>query len=89
MFSPQNFLMTRIWQGKALFICISLPMCYLLLNGLFVCRKMKERMGYAMLLFLTLIGTVFMGETGLFLGPLMVLAMSLAYGIVAKLAKQA
>ena len=87
VFSPQNFLMTRIWQGKALFICISLPVCYLLLSGLFACKKMKERMGYAMLLFFTLVATVFMGETGLFLGPLMVLAMSFAYGIVAKLSK--
>lgn len=87
VFSPQNFLVTRIWQGKALFICISLPVCYLLLNGLFACRKMKHRMGYAILLFLTLIATVFMGETGMFLAPLMVLAMSLAYGIVAKLSK--
>lgn len=87
VFSPQNFLVTRIWQGKALFICISLPMCYLLLTGLFACKKMKERIVYAILLFLTLIATVFMGETGLFLGPLMVLAMSLAYGIVAKLEK--
>lgn len=87
VFSPQNFLVTRIWQGKALFICISLPVCYLLLTGLFACKKMKERIGYAILLFLALIATVFMGETGLFLGPLMVLAMSLAYGIVAKLNK--
>lgn len=87
VFSPQNFLVTRIWQGKALFICISLPVCYLLLSGLFACRQMKDRILYAVLLFLTLIGTVFMGETGLFLGPLMVLAMSLAYGIEAKFSK--
>ncbi|MBQ5676528.1 MAG: hypothetical protein IIV45_15930 [Lachnospiraceae bacterium] len=87
VFSPQNFLVTRIWQGKALFICISLPVFYLLLNGMFACKKIKERMIYVMLLFLALIATVFMGETGLFLGPLMILAMSLAYGIVAKLEK--
>lgn len=87
VFTPQNFLVTRIWQGKALFICVSLPMCYLLLSGLFTCKQMKDRILYAVLLFLTLIGTVFMGETGLFLGPLMVLAMSLAYGIEAKFSK--
>lgn len=85
VFSPQNFLVTRIWQGKALFVCISLPVCYLLLSGLFQCSTMRSRIGYGVLLFLALIGTVFMGETGLFLGPLMVLAMSLAYGIVAKI----
>lgn len=88
VFSPQNFLVTRIWQGKALFVCISLPMCYLLLAGLFACRSMKDRLVYGGLLFLTLIGTVFMGETGLFLGPLMVLALSFAHCIVAKLEKR-
>lgn len=88
VFTPQNFLVTRIWQGKALFICISLPMCYLLLAGLFSCKKTSYRILYGVLLFITLIGTVFMGETGLFLGPLFVLALSLAYGIVAKLEKK-
>ena len=54
---------------------------------MFACKKIKERMIYVILLILALIATVFMGETGLFLGPLMILAMSLAYGIVAKLEK--
>jgi len=87
VFSPQNFLMTRIWQGKALFICISLPLFFLFVNEIFTAKTKRGRWFSGLLLIPGLIGTVFMGETGLFLGPLMIIALVLAYATAEKLEK--
>ncbi|MBR1692774.1 MAG: hypothetical protein IJ711_08380 [Lachnospiraceae bacterium] len=84
VFSPQNFLVTRIWQGKALFICISLPVSFLLVHGIFAQEKLRQRILSGLWLLPVLLGTVFMGETGLFLLPLMLAALVLAHGYCIK-----
>lgn len=84
VFSPQNFLMTRIWQGKALFICFSLPLFFLLVHGASTADTVRQRVLWGILLIPGMIGTVFMGETGLFLGPLMIVALFLAYATAGK-----
>ncbi|MBO6015088.1 MAG: hypothetical protein J6P60_00680 [Lachnospiraceae bacterium] len=84
VFSPQNFLVTRIWQGKALFACISLPYFYLLLDGLFGAKAWGQRMLWVLLLLAGFVGTVCMGETGLFLAPPMILALGAAHFFVRK-----
>lgn len=85
VFSPENFLMTRIWQGKALFVCLSIPMICLVLDGFFGGKKLRDKLLWALLLIVVFAATVFMGETGLFLGPLLIVALGLAYATVSKL----
>lgn len=84
VFSPQNFLVTRIWQGKALFVCFIVPFLYLLMDGYFGKESKKEGVFYGCLIVVTLIAALFMGETGLFLGPLMVIILICAHLIVNK-----
>ncbi|MBO4337883.1 MAG: hypothetical protein J5842_07390 [Lachnospiraceae bacterium] len=64
LFTQETFLMTRLWQGKGLFAAIGIPA--LLLFGM----KAEERglFGWIMVS-LTMLAIVFMGGTGLFLAP--------------------
>lgn len=84
VFSPQNFLLTRIWQGKALFVCFIVPFLYLLVDCYYKKESKKEGLFYISMILLTLIAALFMGETGLFLGPLMLIILICTHLIVKK-----
>lgn len=85
VFSPQNFLVTRIWQGKALFVCFTVPFVYLAVQAAFAMEERKEKAIFVMLVAAALMAAAFMGETGLFLGPLMLIALIAANLIVKKM----
>ena len=90
VFSPENFLVTRMWQGKALFVAIGIP--FLWHFGLLALTSHKEREQtgkreraiYWLLVMCGLIAVTFMGETGLFLGPFMLACQTLAACFVNK-----
>ncbi len=73
VFSPENFLVTRMWQGKALFAAIGIPVLWLCgQSALFAEEermKKSERIRIWGLVACVLLACTFMGETGLFLGP--------------------
>lgn len=73
VFSPENFLVTRMWQGKALFAAIGIPVLWLCgQNALFAVEermKKSDRFKVWGLVACVLLACTFMGETGLFLGP--------------------
>ncbi len=73
VFSPENFLVTRIWQGKALFASIGIPVLWLCgQSALFAPEermKVSDRVRVWLLVACVLLACTFMGETGLFLGP--------------------
>ncbi len=75
VFSPENFLVTRIWQGKALFVVFGVPMIWMCGRRALFSKKDDEsigkRAGNWVLVACTLMACTFMGETGLFLGPFM------------------
>lgn len=82
VFSPENFLVTRMWQGKALFAALFIPALWI-----FGQRAMSaeteiarlEKVKRWSLVAATLLAAAFMGETGLFLGPFMLGCQSLAF----------
>ena len=88
VFSPENFLVTRMWQGKALFAAIGIPVLWLCgQNALFAERKNKtrqERVKMWVLEACVLLACTFMGETGLFLGPFMLGCQTLAACMLTK-----
>ncbi|MCR5419278.1 MAG: hypothetical protein K6E84_10210 [Lachnospiraceae bacterium] len=83
VFSPENFLVTRLWQGKALFVGIGIPFIYLVCH---LAAEKRDRVSATawILLGAAMIATTFMGETGLYLAPAMVMALMLAIAIVDK-----
>ena len=88
VFSPENFLVTRMWQGKALFAAVGIPTLWIcgqeaLLFEEKVMTK-AERVKIWILLACVLMACTFMGETGLFLGPFMLGCQTLAACIVTK-----
>ena len=72
VFSPENFLITRIWQGKALFVTISLPFVWHFINRAWEAEGKKEAMTYWFLVAAGLMAGAFMGDTGLYLNFLVV-----------------
>lgn len=83
VFSPENFLVTRIWQGKALFVTFSIPAIWWFSSK--TIAKMQYTNGWQVrnwfFLMLILISSTFMGETGLYLGPFMLLCIGIAHAI--------
>ena len=77
IFSQEAFLLTRLWQGKALFAAIGIPFLYLL-------GMKAEKMGIWgwVMTAVTMIAIVFMGGTGLFLAPVMVVCQHFALFII-------
>jgi hypothetical protein len=73
VFSPENFLVTRMWQGKALFAAIGIPVLWLCgQSALFAVEERIKKADYFrvwLLVSCVLLACTFMGETGLFLGP--------------------
>lgn len=88
VFSPENFLVTRMWQGKALFAAIGIPTLWLcgqaalLPDGEIMSKA--ERMKIWVLLACVLLACTFMGETGLFLGPFLLGCQTLAACLLTK-----
>lgn len=86
VFSPENFLVTRIWQGKALFVAFGIPYIWhftkLALDGMLSSERWQGKEWG--LVAAGLFAACFMGETGLFLGPLMLLCMCLAHTILTR-----
>ncbi len=87
VFSPENFLVTRMWQGKALFAAIGIPTLWLCgQEALFAEETMPKawRARQWILLGCVLLACTFMGETGLFLGPFLLGCQTLAACCVTK-----
>lgn len=88
VFSPENFLVTRMWQGKALFAAIGIPVLWLCgQNALFADPERTEksdRVKNWLLVTCVLLACTFMGETGLFLGPFMLGCQTLAAILITK-----
>lgn len=83
VFSPENFLVTRIWQGKALFVTFGIPAIW------WFTSKTIAKMNYTnawqirnwFFIMVSLLGITFMGETGLYLGPFMLICICMAHAI--------
>lgn len=84
VFSPENFLITRIWQGKALFVTIGLPFIWYFMNRAWEQESIREALPYWSLVTFGLIACAFMGETGLYLNFLVVGVLAIANLIVKK-----
>lgn len=88
VFSPENFLVTRMWQGKALFAAIGIPVLWLCgQSALFADAEKTERaesMRIWILVAAVLLALTFMGETGLFLGPFLLGCQTLAACLITK-----
>lgn len=84
VFSPENFLITRIWQGKALFVTIGLPYIWYFINRAWEQESVKESLPYWFLVMMGLTASAFMGETGLYLNFVVTGVLSLANLIVRK-----
>lgn len=84
VFSPENFLITRIWQGKALFVTIGLPFVWYYINRAWDEATWKQALPYWGLVALGLLAGAFMGETGLYLNFIVVFAAALSSLIVKK-----
>lgn len=88
VFSPENFLVTRMWQGKALFAALGIPVLWLCgQSALFADAKKTartERVRIWGLVACVLLALTFMGETGLFLGPFMLACQTLAACLMTK-----
>lgn len=84
VFSPENFLITRIWQGKALFITIGLPFVWYFMNRAWEQDSVRESLPCWLLVTAGLLASAFMGETGLYLNFLVVGVSALANLIVRK-----
>ena len=86
VFSPENFLVTRIWQGKALFAAIGVPFLWICGQTVFLEEKTgigRQLKGW-FLMACALLACTFMGETGLFLGVFMVACQTMAGCLVTK-----
>lgn len=68
VFSAENFLITRIWQGKALFVTIGLPYVYDAISRAWDEEGFRQALPYWIMTALGLMACAFMGETGLYLG---------------------
>ena len=89
VFSPENFLVTRIWQGKGMFVALGIPHIWyfgcLALEATYEKQvyTRRERLSCWILLAAGMLACSFMGETGLYLAPFLlgclVLAMSIVY----------
>lgn len=84
VFSPENFLITRIWQGKALFVTIGLPFVWYFMNRAWEQEGSREALPYWLLVTAGLLASAFMGETGLYLNFLVVGVSALSNLIVRK-----
>ncbi len=88
VFSPENFLVTRLWQGKALFVALGVPMLFLCGQRLLLCEADDAGIWYRLrqwlLLACILLACAFMGETGLFLAPFMLGCMTLSACLITK-----
>ncbi|MBQ8527266.1 MAG: hypothetical protein IJ429_02215 [Lachnospiraceae bacterium] len=90
IYSPENFLVTRLWQGKALFVALGVP--FLWIFGEMALRKSSKgkqvSFHHKMLLWFLvscgLLAVSFMGETGLYLGMFMVACLTIASCLVHK-----
>lgn len=71
VFSPENFLVTRIWQGKALFVALGVPCLWHFTAEAVSGHTRPERIRGWCIVSAVLLALSFMGETGLFLGPFM------------------
>lgn len=80
VFSPENFLVTRIWQGKALFVAVGIPYLWHCV-GQALAGSGRAAVRYWLLVACALMAVTFMGETGLFLGPFMLSCQTLAFCI--------
>ncbi len=85
VFSPENFPVTRLWQGKGLFVAIGIPMLWLLtLEAASGQKDKRDAVTGWLLVGAALMAVTFMGETGLFLGPVLVMLLTLSVCIVDK-----
>lgn len=90
VFSPENFLVTRMWQGKALFAALGIPFLWHYGELALSCScqageiKRAETLKYWGLVLCGLCAVTFMGETGLYLGAFMLACQTLASCIVNK-----
>ncbi len=80
VFSPENFVMTRMWQGKSLFVSIGIPFLWLITQR---ALEQGKLVGW-FLVASGMLACTFMGETGLYLAPVMLGCMTMAYCLMKK-----
>lgn len=90
IYSPENFLVTRIWQGKALFVALGVPCLWYFGEKAMreICKEkgqsLRAKAENCLLLTASLLAVTFMGETGLFLGTFMFACLTLTSCVVYK-----
>lgn len=89
VFSPENFLVTRMWQGKALFVALGVPcLWYFAHHAMEGMADGKKSVREWFLVATVMLAVSFMGETGLFLGPFLLACLCLAYLVNCRLLRQ-
>lgn len=93
VFSPENFLVTRMWQGKALFVALGIPCLWHFGSQAVEASIEPEQNGKKqvtrwLIVLFTLLAVSFMGETGLYLGPFLLMCLCLTYLLVCHTVRQ-
>ena len=71
LYMPAIFLMTRTWQGKAMYAAWFLPLIFLLLLMLNMEKEKKVGLGVWLLSFCVMFGATFATSAGIFMSPIL------------------
>ena len=80
-YTAESFLLTRIWQGKAVLASVAIPAMYLICMWLY---KNEKKYGYYILVAMINIGMCLLSGMGIIIGAVMVGCIGFVYGIFIK-----
>lgn len=81
VYTAETFLLTRIWQGKAVVASVAIPAMFLLCMWLY---ENEKKYGYYVLVSMLDIGMCLMSGMGIVIGAIMLGSISLVYGVAKK-----
>lgn len=79
LYNVETFMMTRIWQGKAVVASVGIPMIWV--NASWIYNNEKDTMCYILLL-ITALAMCFMSGMGIIISVIMIECIWITYGIV-------
>lgn len=79
VYTSETFMLTRIWQGKAVFAALIIPLLIYCLLNIYTAKKND---GNYIVLFLSMISSCLMSGLGTFLTVIIVMVFGLWYGII-------
>lgn len=78
VYSAETFLLTRIWQGKAVVASVAIPAMFLFGMWLYRC---ESRLGFYILIAMMNLGMCLMSGMGIIIGAIMMAAMGCVFGV--------